>query len=57
MLVITLPDGGTHSATSDLRGTDHWKGVRRDRQHTLKVWEYLASLEPDVALLQEADDW
>jgi exonuclease III len=33
---------------------DHWKGVGRDRDHTVQVWQYARDLGADVVLLQEA---
>jgi exonuclease III len=33
---------------------DHWKGSGRDPGHTRAAWEYLETLLPDLALVQEA---
>lgn len=33
---------------------DHWKGSGRDPGHTRAAWEYLETLSPDLALVQEA---
>ena len=33
---------------------DHWKGSGREPGHTRAAWEYLETLSPDLALVQEA---
>jgi hypothetical protein len=33
---------------------DHWKSSQRDPGHTRAAWEYLETLSPDLALVQEA---